>query len=84
MQYFFHCAYLFHDMLFLFYLLFGLCLLHHLSAHFNSRGEDGTGEVRHIDALQVTNLLGRWGRELQIFCYTDRNNCILDCEFGKS
>lgn len=41
------------------YLLFGLCLLHHLSAHFDSRGEDGTGEVCHIDALQVTNLLGR-------------------------
>lgn len=46
-----------------FYLLFGLCLLHHLSAHFDTRGEDCSGEVRHIDALQVANLLCRWGRE---------------------
>lgn len=42
------------------YLLFGLCLLHHLSAHFDPRGENGAREVRHIDALQVTHLLSRW------------------------
>lgn len=47
----------------LYYLLFGLCLLHHLSAHFDSRGEDCTGEVCHIDALQVAHLLGRWRKE---------------------
>ena len=43
------------------YLLLGLSLLHHLPAHFDPRGEDGTGEVGHIDALQVTHLLGGWG-----------------------
>lgn len=42
------------------YLLFGLRLLHHLSAHFDSRGEHGSGEVCHIDALQVAHLLSRW------------------------
>lgn len=41
------------------YLLLGLRLLHHLSAHFDPRGEDGAGEVGHADALQVTYLLGR-------------------------
>lgn len=44
-----------------FYLLLGLSLLHHLPAHFDPRGEDGTGEVGHIDALQVTHLLCSWG-----------------------
>lgn len=41
------------------YLLLGLRLLHHLSAHFDPRGEDGAGEVGHTDALQVAHLLGR-------------------------
>lgn len=41
------------------YLLLSLRLLHHLSAHFDPRGEDGAGEVGHADALQVTHLLGR-------------------------
>lgn len=44
----------------LYYLLFGLGLLHHLSAHFDSRGEHCTGEVCHVDALQVADLLGGW------------------------
>ena len=42
------------------YLLLGLRLLHHLPAHFDPGGEDGTGEVGDIDALQVTHLLGSW------------------------
>lgn len=42
------------------YLLFSLSLLHHLPAHFYARGENGSSEVCHIDALQVTHLLGRW------------------------
>lgn len=40
------------------YLLLGLSLLHHLPAHFDSGGEDGAGEVSHIDALQVAHFLG--------------------------
>lgn len=42
------------------YLLFGLGLLHHLSAHFDARCEDGSGEVYHVDALEVAHLLSRW------------------------
>lgn len=38
-------------------LLLGLSLLHNLPAHFDAGGEDGTGEVGHIDALQVAHLL---------------------------
>lgn len=52
-------VFVFHTVCSLWYLLFGLCLLHHLPAHFDPRGEDGPSEVRHIDALQVTHLLGR-------------------------
>lgn len=40
------------------HLFFGLCLLHHLSTHFDFGSEDGTGEVCQVDALQVTHFLG--------------------------
>lgn len=43
------------------YLLLGLGLLHHLPAHFDAGREDGTGEVRHIYALQVAHFLGSCG-----------------------
>jgi hypothetical protein len=42
------------------YLLFGLCFLYHLSAHFDARCEDGSGEVYHVDALEMAHLLSRW------------------------
>lgn len=44
-------------------LLFGLGLLHHLPAHFDSRGQDGAGEVCDVDSLQVTHLLGSYRKE---------------------
>lgn len=55
---------------FLSYLLFGLCLLYHLSAHFDSRGQDGTGEVCYINSLQVTHLLGSYEKG-NIFLFYD-------------
>lgn len=40
-----------------FYLLLGLGLLHHLAAHLDTGGEDGSGEVSYVDALQVADFL---------------------------
>lgn len=41
------------------YLLFGLGLLDDLTAHFDTRGQDSSGEVSHIDAREMTHLLSR-------------------------
>lgn len=43
------------------YLLLGLGLLHHLAAHLDAGGEDGSGEVSYIDALQVADFLSSCG-----------------------
>lgn len=50
-------------------LLFGLGLLHHLSAHFDSGGEDGAGEVCDVDSLQVTHLLGSYRKDSFFLLY---------------
>lgn len=39
------------------YLLFGLGLLHILSTHFDPGSEDGPGELQHVDAEQMAQLL---------------------------
>lgn len=43
------------------YLLLGLGLLHHLAAHLDAGGEDGSGEVSYVDALQVADFLSSYG-----------------------
>lgn len=43
------------------YLLLGLGFLHHLAAHLNAGGEDGSGEVSYVDALQVADFLSSCG-----------------------
>lgn len=41
-------------------LLFGLCFLDVVAAHFDSRRQDGSGELHDIYAKQVTELLCSW------------------------
>lgn len=42
------------------HLFFGLCLLHIVSAHFDSRGEDSSGEFHNVHSKQVAELLRHW------------------------
>lgn len=42
------------------YLFFGLGLLHNLTTDFDTRRQNGSCEVCHINALEMTNLLGSW------------------------
>lgn len=43
------------------YLLLSLGLLHHLAANLDAGGEDCSGEVSHVDALQVADFLRSCG-----------------------
>lgn len=45
------------------HLLLGLCLLNDISSDLDPWGEDGPGEICHVDALEVANLLGSWNQE---------------------
>lgn len=42
------------------HLFFGLCLLYIVSSHFDSWGEDSSGELHNIHSKQVAELLCRW------------------------
>lgn len=45
-------------------LLFGLCLLDIVSAHFDPRGQDGSGELHDVHAKQVAKLLRSWETQM--------------------
>lgn len=55
-------------------LLFGLCFLDVVSAHFDPRGQDGSGELHDVHAKQVTELLRSWGTQKE---RTEKINDIL-------
>lgn len=40
------------------YLLLRLCLLDVVPAHLDARGEDPSGEIRHVDTQEVGHFLG--------------------------
>lgn len=48
------------------YLFFGLSLLHHIPPNFDTWGQDGSGEICHINSHEVANFLSRWMEERNI------------------
>lgn len=52
-----------HEQLQCHYLFFGLSLLYHIPSNFDTWGQDGSGEIRHINPHKVANFLSSYMRK---------------------